>query len=243
VNNNGSSITAYVVSASPGHATTQVDGSTTSGTVTGLKGGVTYTFTVRAVSQNGDSTESTVSNAVIVQGPPQAPTSPTSVSRNGAATISWTPPTNPGSAPISGYVVTPWVNGANLAPQEFDTTATTQSITGLTNGLGFSFTVAAINAEGTGPPSVYASMIYVGIPNPPTGVKVQGDAANRTAGSLTVTYAAGPDNGSKTTSFVARCTSSNGGVTRTAAVNGSTPQPLTVSGNGPPSSPSTGIKA
>ena len=161
-------------------------------------------------------------------GSPQAPTAPTSVSRNGAATISWTPPTNTGSGAITGYVVTPWVDGVTLVPQEFDTTATTQSIAGLTNGSSFSFSVAAINAAGAGQPSAYASMIFVGVPSAPTGVTVRPRGAYKATGALTVTYAAGAANGSKTTSFVARCTSSNGGATSTEAVNKSTPLPLIV---------------
>jgi hypothetical protein len=50
---NGSPITAYTVTASPGGATVSVSGSARSAVVTGLANGTAYTFTVRATSAAG----------------------------------------------------------------------------------------------------------------------------------------------------------------------------------------------
>jgi hypothetical protein len=60
--NGGASISAYVVTASPGGAA-QLFGGTT-GTFTGLANGVTYTFTVRARNSAGDGPSSAPSNPV-----------------------------------------------------------------------------------------------------------------------------------------------------------------------------------
>ena len=72
---------------------------------------------------------------------------------NGSAVVSWTAPANNGSA-ITGYVVTPYIGFIAQPARTFNSTATTQTITGLTNGTTYMFKVAAKNANGTGPPSV-----------------------------------------------------------------------------------------
>jgi subtilisin family serine protease len=68
-NDGGSALTSHVVAAySNGTRVTSVtvSGSATSATVKGLKGGVAYTFTVRAVNAVGPSPESAMSNQVVV---------------------------------------------------------------------------------------------------------------------------------------------------------------------------------
>jgi hypothetical protein len=47
----------------------------------------------------------------------------------------------------------PYVDGTALAPRQFFSTATTQTIKNLTNGTTSTFTVAATNGVGTGPES------------------------------------------------------------------------------------------
>ena len=64
-------------------------------------------------------------------------------------TVNWTTPSNNGS-PIQGYVVTPYISGNPQSERVFYDTATSQTITGLTNGTAYTFRVAAFNAVGTG---------------------------------------------------------------------------------------------
>ena len=85
--------------------------------------------------------------------PPGAPTTVSAVPGEGAATVTWTPPSSNGGLPITGYVVTPYAGTTPGTAQTFQSTATTQTVTGLTNGTGYGFRVAAVNSAGTGPES------------------------------------------------------------------------------------------
>jgi hypothetical protein len=89
------------------------------------------------------------------QAPPTVPGAPGSVSAvagNASATVSWTAPSNGGSA-ITSYTVTPYIGGTAQAATVVSGSAATATVTGLTNGTSYTFTVAATNAVGTGPAS------------------------------------------------------------------------------------------
>jgi hypothetical protein len=68
---------------------------------------------------------------------------------NASATVSWTAPGTDGGSPITGYVVTPYVGYYALPSTTFSSTATSQTVTGLTNGTQYRFRVQAVNAVGT----------------------------------------------------------------------------------------------
>jgi hypothetical protein len=73
--------------------------------------------------------------------------------------VHWTAPAANNGAAITGYVVTPFVGGVAQAPRTFLSTATTQTITGLTSGTAFVFRVAATNSRGTGPNSAPSNVV------------------------------------------------------------------------------------
>ena len=151
--NGGSAVTGYVVTPYIGvtaQATQTFNTTATTDTVTGLTNGTAYTFTVAAINIAGTGTASTASASVTPATTANAPTIGTATFGNASASVTWTAPANNGGSAITGYVVTPYKAGVAQATQTFNTTATTDTVTGLTNGSSYTFTVAAINIAGTG---------------------------------------------------------------------------------------------
>ena len=129
-------------------------------TITGLDAGTSYTFTVRASNQTGDGDESAKSNAVtpLSAGTPGTPTGVSAQGDSKAAILSWTAPSDGGNA-ITSYTVTPYVNSVAQDPVLVNAPATGARITGLTNGTGYTFRVAATNGAGTGSASAATSAV------------------------------------------------------------------------------------
>ena len=53
--------------------------------------------------------------------------------------------------PLTGDLVTPYIGPTAQTTQTFNSTATTETVTGLTAGSTYTFTAQAINANGAGP--------------------------------------------------------------------------------------------
>jgi SAM-dependent methyltransferase len=81
-------------------------------------------------------------------GVPDAPTIRSATAGNGNATLSWTAPASDGGSPIVGYAVTACVLDRQPKGRIFNSTATTQTVTDLTNGEQYRFWVRAYNARG-----------------------------------------------------------------------------------------------
>ena len=144
--NGGSPITGYTVTSNPGNITGT--GSTSPITVTGLTNGTAYTFTVVATNANGNSLPSSASNSVTPSTVPGAPSIGTATKGNTQATVAFTAPVNNGGSLITGYTVTS--NPGNLTGTGSSSPIT---VTGLTNGTAYTFTVIATNANGNSLPS------------------------------------------------------------------------------------------
>ncbi|MEQ7128487.1 glycoside hydrolase domain-containing protein [Actinopolymorpha sp. B11F2] len=85
---------------------------------------------------------------------PSAPDAPTDVSvlREGTeALVSWEPPAFDGGAPLTGYVVTAYRDGAAETTVEVDENTTEAVVRDLSGAEAYDFTVAARNLIGTGP--------------------------------------------------------------------------------------------
>jgi titin len=179
----GSPITGYVVTPyHPRWVLTPVtfNSTATTQTMTGLVDGWTYTFTVAAINAFGTGPESAPSVPITLATVPGSPTIANVTTRNQGATVSWTAPTSDGGTPVTGYLVTPYTDGVAPAPVRFNSTATTQTITGLTNGVTYTFTVAATNAVGTGFESAPSHPVTPGAPDAPT-ILHNATAANQSA--------------------------------------------------------------
>ena len=96
---------------------------------------------------------------------PPAPTSLAVSSGNAQVTLSWSAPTVTAQAPITDYVVQFSSDSGSTWSTFADgtSTATSATVTGLTNGTAYVFRVAAVNSAGTGAYSSTASGTPVGL--------------------------------------------------------------------------------
>jgi len=165
----GHTISEYVVSVSPSVGTMTMM-SDTSARITGLQNGRNYYVSVKSVNPRGESTES----ETVVGVPRTAPSAPMTVSATPGDTqvqLSWNPPADDGGAVIEGYDVQIFPRGgANI-----NVDGTTATITGLTNGYGYYFTVTARNEAGDSPASMLVSSVPRTVPNVPMNVAVLAD--------------------------------------------------------------------
>src|SRR5205814_2954356 len=102
-------------------------------------------------------------------GVPGSPTNVTGTAGNGQVVVSWSAPTSNGGSAITGYQVQLATNSAGpystAAGCPTNSTTTSCTATGLTNGTTYFFRVAAINAIGIGSYSTPSSGVTpAGVP-------------------------------------------------------------------------------
>ena len=154
---NGSSITGRIIYVFSGASlvSTETDCLGSPCVVTGLTNGTSYTFKVSDTNEVGEGALSSASSAVTPAKVPGAPQNVTVVAAGGQATVSWTPPASNGGSPIFSYSV---ASGARTCSYTVSSPETdTCTITGLTNGSSYTFSVTATNGVGTGSASTGVS--------------------------------------------------------------------------------------
>ena len=214
VSDGGSAITGYTATSSPGDFT----GTGTSPiTVTGLTNGTAYTFSITATNAIGTSNPSSASNSVTPATVPNAPTIGTAVAGNGEASISFIAPSNDGGSPITQYTATSSPGGFTGTLSQAGSGSIT--VSGLSNGTAYTFSVTATNAIGTSNPSSASNSVTPAtVPDAPTiGTAFAGDAQASVSFTAPVS-----DGGSAITGYTA--TSSPGDFTGTGT------SPITVTG-------------
>jgi hypothetical protein len=164
----GSPITSYTVTSSPGGYT--ATDSRIPIVVSGLNGGTGYTFTVTATNTVGTSDASGSSNQATTNTRiSDAPSIGTATAGFEQATITFSAPAHDGGAAITTYVATSspgGIRGTVSGPGSGEIT-----VTGLTNGEDYTFTVTAINENGTSAPSSASNPVT---PNVAVGDLLQG---------------------------------------------------------------------
>ena len=227
--NGGSAVTGYTVTVTPGSNKVKIDTArTTEATIDTLSNGTEYTFAVSATNEVGDSSESRSSNAVTPSARVTAPDNPTDVTASGGdgkATITWSVPASDGGSPITGYKVTASPGGSTVDVDSGRTTNAT--ITRLTNGTSYTFTVRATNTIGdsgeSGPSRSVTPAVSTTVPDAPSGVAATGGDSK-----ANVTWnAPASDGGSRITGYTisvspGRLTASSLGPDTSAEIRGLT---------------------
>ena len=223
----------------------------TTASITGLTNGTPYYFTVSAVSPGGISPPSNEATATPAVPPPAAPTGVVATAGNGSVSLSWTASTGA----TSYHVYQGTSAGGEAATAVATTSGTTATVSGLTDGTAYYFTVAAVNGSGNSAPS--AEVNATPVPAAPTGLTATaGNAqvslawtASNGASSYNVYQgtAAGGEAATPVQTAITGTTATISGLTngttyyfKVAAVSGSATSGASAEANAQPTAPSSG---
>ena len=154
----GLPITSYTATSSPGGFTGT--GASSPITVTGLQSNTSYTFTVTATNSRGTGAASAASNSITATTVPQAPTigTATDAGTGTSVTVAYTAGATGGAA-VSTFTAT-------SSPGSLTGTgASPITVSGLTTGTAYTFTVTATNANGTSAASAASNSVTPASPS------------------------------------------------------------------------------
>ncbi len=185
-------VTPYVGSTAQTSLATIVPATSTSTTITGLTAGTSYTFVVQASNSTGAGPASAASNAVIptAASAPSAPQSVTASPASSQALVNWAAPSSNGGSAVTGYTITPYAGTTAGTAVSAGASATSATITGLTNGTAYTFQVKAINNTGTGAAGTSAAVTPEDTILDFTGTPTQTDTGDTTSVELGLAFEA-----------------------------------------------------
>ena len=145
--NGGEPITDYEYEQGGSGTWISTGGTATSYTVMGLTNGQPYRFRVRALNSVGAGAASAASPNVTPATEPDAPTGLSATVSDEQVDLIWTAPASNGGAMITDYEYELDLSGTWTSTGG---TATSTTVTGLTNGQSYDFRVRAVNRAGAG---------------------------------------------------------------------------------------------
>jgi len=219
----GRAITGYTATSLPGSIT--ATGTSSPLNFTGLSSGTQYTFTVTATNPIGTSSPSAASNAVTTDYVnPNAPGAPTigTATKTGSttATVAYTAPGSNGGFAITSYtaISTPGAITGSVSQAGSGTI----TVTGLTPGQDYTFTVLATNSQGSGVNSSSSNQITTDAAAPSAPLVGTATKLSSTTASLSFSPPLA-NNGAAVTGYTV--TSTPGGITATGSAS-----PITITG-------------
>jgi len=149
----------------------RVASNATTATVTSLTNGTNYLFRVTAVNAAGIGPASNTSDPVMPVTVPTVPFAVVAVGGDKQAVLTWSAPASNGGLPVIDYVVEVRPAGSAVWTTFADgvSAATSATVTGLTNGVTYTFKITAKNSFGSSAPSAETSPVVVlGLPGAPS---------------------------------------------------------------------------
>ena len=213
---NGSVITTYTDCATPtGGGTPVCDNpgasANDSDTISGLTNGTAYDVAVYATNADGNGHSTSASNNPLTPvGVPTAPQDVSGTPGNGSIAVTWEAPASDGGSPITGYTdcATPTVGGTPVCDNP-GASATSDTISGLTNGTAYDVAVYATNTDGNSLSTSASNNPLTPVSVPTAPQDVSGTPGN---GSIAVTWEApASDGGSPITGYTDCATPTVGG--------------------------------
>jgi hypothetical protein len=206
-NDGGNTITGYTAQceSNDGGAASSTTAGGSPLIVSGLSNGKTYTCTIVATNNDGNSPPSPASSPTIPHTVPDAPTKPFVTAGKARISVAFAAPFD-GGASISSYRVECDSIDGGVANSTTGSTSPI-TVTSLTNGKTYLCSVVAINADGDSVPSVVSNAVV------PSTVPAAVATPSIKAGNakITVAFRAPFSGGKSITGYRVSCTSSNGG--------------------------------